>query len=70
MPSVIEHVAGILAWSRPYGVKVSAVLSGAKHEAAARRRVAEETAVTSDSASLRGPASPGSHREEAQAESR
>ena len=43
---VTEKVAGILAEASPYDVNVPTVLSGAKHKAAARRRVdAEREAV-------------------------
>jgi CRISPR-associated endonuclease Cas1 len=44
---VTETVAGILAKASPYDVNVPSVLSGAKHKAAARRRVdSESKAVT------------------------
>ena len=49
---VVEHVAGLLAASSPYDVKVPTVLSGSKHRAAARRRVAAER----DDVELRQPA--------------
>ena len=39
---VVEHVAGLLATSSPYDVNVPTVLSGAKHKAAARKRVEVE----------------------------
>jgi hypothetical protein len=39
---VVEHVAGLLATSSPYDVNVPTVLSGAKHKAAARKRVDAE----------------------------
>ena len=39
---VVETVAGILAKASPYDVNVPSVLSGAKHKAAARRRVDAE----------------------------
>ena len=38
--SVTEHVAGILAATSPYDVTVPSLLTGAKHRAAARQRVA------------------------------
>ena len=41
---VVERVAAILAKSSPYDLKVPTVLSGAKHRAAARRRVTAERA--------------------------
>jgi CRISPR-associated endonuclease Cas1 len=43
---VTETVAGILAKASPYDVNVPSVLSGAKHKAAARRRVDAEREAT------------------------
>ncbi len=44
---IVEHAAGLVGASSPYDVKVPTVLSGAKHRAAARRRVdAERQTVT------------------------
>jgi hypothetical protein len=43
---VTESVAGILAKASPYDVNVPSVLSGAKHKAAARRRVDAERQTT------------------------
>lgn len=43
---VVEHVAGLLAASSPYDVKVPTVLSGANHKAAARRRVDQGSSST------------------------
>ncbi|MGP0108114.1 MAG: CRISPR-associated endonuclease Cas1 [Acidimicrobiales bacterium] len=45
---VTETVAGLLAESSPYNVTVPSVLSGAKHKAAARRRVDAERRPTRD----------------------
>ena len=60
---VVEHVAGLLAASSPYGVRVPTVLSGAKHKAAARRRVAAEhegaQAERREPVPVRGPGVPG-----------
>ena len=52
---VVEHVAGLLAASSPYDVKVPTVLSGAKHMAAARRRVAPEQDSAGERVPGRGP---------------
>ena len=43
---VVETVAGILAKASPYDVTVPSILSGAKHKAAARRRVDAESKAT------------------------
>jgi CRISPR-associated endonuclease Cas1 len=58
---VVEHVAGLLAASSPYDVKVPTVLSGSKHRAAARRRVAAERddEERRQPAPGRGPSIPG-----------
>jgi CRISPR-associated endonuclease Cas1 len=53
---VVEHVAGLLAASSPYDVRVPTILSGAKHKAAARRRMeAERAEAASNPTSTRGP---------------
>lgn len=52
---VVEHVAGLLAASSPYDVKVPTVLSGAKHKAAARRRVEAASETVASVPSNRGP---------------
>ena len=52
---VVEHVAGLLASSSPYDVKVPTVLSGAKHKAAARRRVEAESETVARVPASRGP---------------
>jgi len=53
---VTEMVAGILAEASPYDVNVPSVLSGAKHKAAARRRVdAERQAAMSHPAAGLAP---------------
>jgi hypothetical protein len=58
---VVEHIAELLAASSPYDVKVPTVLSGEKHRAAARRRVATQPGNADPPASLpaRGPGVPG-----------
>jgi CRISPR-associated endonuclease Cas1 len=57
---VIEHVAMLLAKSSPYDVAVPTVISGAKHKAAARRRVDKEREEGgSDRPKGRGPGMPG-----------
>lgn len=52
---VVEHVAGLLAASSPYDVKVPTVLSGARHKAAARRRVEAEAETVARVPTNRGP---------------
>ncbi len=52
---VVEHVASLLAASSPYDVTVPTVLSGAKHKAAARRRVAAEHGASAETRSRQGP---------------
>jgi hypothetical protein len=55
---VVEHVAELLAVSSPYDVSVPSLLSGAKHRAAARRRVESETEATTPNGQ-RGPSPVG-----------
>ena len=53
---VTEKVAGILAAASPYDVTVPSVLSGAKHKAAARRRVdTERQSTATQPVAGRGP---------------
>jgi hypothetical protein len=53
---VTEHVAGILAAASPYDVNVPSILSGAKHKAAARRRVDAERQGTGTPTATTHPA--------------
>ncbi len=52
---VVEHVAGLFAARSPYDVTVPTVLSGAKHKAAARRRVAAQQQPSPETPTRRGP---------------
>jgi CRISPR-associated endonuclease Cas1 len=52
---VVEHVASLLATSSPYDVNVPTVLSGAKHKAAARKRVDAERNQERPQPAPRGP---------------
>ena len=52
---VVEHVAGLLASSSPYDVPVPTVLSGSKHKAAARKRVASVTEAKREVPAGKGP---------------
>lgn len=57
----VEHIAELLAASSPYAVRVPTTLSGSKHRAAARRRVAAEhdDEGPRQPALGRGPSMPG-----------
>jgi CRISPR-associated endonuclease Cas1 len=56
---VVERVAGLLAASSPYEMNIPTTLTGAKHKAAARRRVDLDEASQRKPANTRGPSPVG-----------